>query len=1068
MNIDTLLHKSLVEYIPDAQLASDGTYRCRCPIHHGDNPTSFVIFPDSNTYYCFSCGSRGNIINYVMERDSVTFDYAVHQLCDDFGITLDDSEEYHQQVDIVKRNAAWAKSMQKRLPTIVDYLHKRGITDESIKTFGLGYSDKLSALSIPMQDEWGRTVAFLYRFFDRMPKYKNSKNIDGLFVKGEFLFGLPQAQKFLRKTKTLMLCEGALDAISAIQQENCCVAYCGISVGKSHIEKIKDIVTPMKAKVVLCPDNDGKASKFVLRARDLFRRQAPNIVVKVAIIPDGCKDFNDMVVEGKDIAKDCTYESIDLYCVKQMVDSESDRDVQEKNIMEFMNTVRNPMVRADIAEYLAKAWNRDISLVRELLNVKTDTAEEKMQDVVSIDTAYMKLQNKQEEEKFGTGLTNIDETIRFAEKDVVVLGAYSFSGKCLAEGSMVRTNKGFKAIEDITQNDVLLTINENTGKLEWDKPLELQNTGIKRGFKVTTRTGKSVIVSASHPFLTPNGWIKVKDGLASGMQIALPRFMPINSDVNISERDTVFLALMIADGCCTNGNIRYSKKNESMRDLFREICKSFGSYAIEDKNSYDMMLHNAKEHGARQVLERYGVMWHHSYDKIIPQEIMNASNDIKRIFLGVLWSGDGSMYGANMVYDTVCEELARQVQTLLHDIGIIASIRSKVPKYNGKEHRRVYSVNIPRNFQEKFVSQVRIIKDYEFTPEKSSKRHEHFGRIRLNEENAALVLDYYKGNHKRLNEILGRFYNPKTRCGLIQRRHFVEVGMTKGDMLTVYNDCHVDALRYAVMPDVFYDDIVSIEDVGDVQMYDIAMSVNHNFVANSIIVHNTDMLTEWILHWCIVEDKKVLFFSMEMPVEDIMKVIVAKVVQVPRHTVLQYIKDHPETYNLITDKLRKNLFIIDKNSLTFENMEDYVRLMQNKDIPIDIVAVDYFQYMKNVSTIEEQDVTARQMKAFAKKMGVTLVMLSQLRKASQSKEGNGNFHEPTQADLMGSGAIGNSADYIILIWRPALNAGLSPIEREEQKYDTVLKITKAREVRNANTIFKLEYDPATSRLHEKL
>ena len=659
MNIDTLLHKSLVEYIPDAQLASDGTYRCQCPIHHGDNPTSFVIFPDSNTYYCFSCGSRGNIINYVMERDSVTFDYAVHQLCDDFGITLDDSEEYHQQVDIVKRNTAWAKSMQKRLPTIVDYLHKRGITDESIKTFGLGYSDKLSALSIPMQDEWGRTVAFLYRFFDRMPKYKNSKNIDGLFVKGEFLFGLPQAQKFLRKTKTLMLCEGALDAISAIQQENCCVAYCGISVGKSHIEKIKDIVTPMKAKVVLCPDNDGKASKFVLRARDLFRRQAPNIVVKVAIIPDGCKDFNDMVVEGKDIAKDCTYESIDLYCVKQMVDSEPDRDVQEKNIMEFMNTVRNPMVRADIAEYLAKAWNRNVSLVRELLNVKTDTAEEKMQDVVSIDTAYMKLQNKQEEEKFGTGLTNIDETIRFAKKDVVVLGAYSFSGK-------------------------------------------------------------------------------------------------------------------------------------------------------------------------------------------------------------------------------------------------------------------------------------------------------------------------------------------------------------------------------------------------------------------------TDLLTEWILHWCIVEDKKVLFFSMEMPVEDIMKVIVAKVVQIPRHTVLQYTKDHPETYNLITDKLRKNLFIIDKNSLTFENMEDYVRLMQNKDIPIDIVAVDYFQYMKNVSTIEEQDVTARQMKAFAKKMGVTLVMLSQLRKASQSKEGNGNFHEPNQADLMGSGAIGNSADYIILIWRPALNAGLSPIEREEQKYDTVLKITKAREVRNANTIFKLEYDPATSRLHEKL
>jgi DNA primase len=594
-----------------------------------------------------------------MERDGVSFDHAVHQLCEDFGITINDSDEYRKQEEIVKRNTVWARAMQKKLPNIVEYLHNRGITDDSIKNFGLGYSEKLSALSIPMQDEWGRCVAFLYRFFDKSPKYKNSKNIDGLFVKGEFLFGLPQAQKFLKATKTLMLCEGALDAISAIQQGNCCVAYCGISVGKSHIEKIKDIVTPMKAKVVLCPDNDGKASKFVQRARDLFRKQAPNIVVKVAVIPDGFKDFNDLIVAGKEIATACTYESIDLYCVRQLIANEPDRDMQENAIIEFMKTVRNPMTRADIAEFLAKTWDRDITLVRELLNVQTDTAVEKMRDVVSIESAFMKLQNKHEEETFGTGFDNIDRTIQFTKKNVIVLGAYSFSGK-------------------------------------------------------------------------------------------------------------------------------------------------------------------------------------------------------------------------------------------------------------------------------------------------------------------------------------------------------------------------------------------------------------------------TDMLTEWILHWCIVENKRVLFFSMEMPIEDIMKVIVAKIVEVPRHTVLKYIKEHPETYNFIIEKLRKNLFIVEKNSLTFDNMADYVRLMQNKETPVDIVAVDYFQYMKNVGTIEEQDATARQMKAFAKEMGVTLVMLSQLRKASQSKEANGNFHEPTQADLAGAGAIGNSADYIILIWRPALNASLSPIDREQQKYDTVLKITKAREVRSADTIFRLEYDPQTSRLHEKL
>ena len=658
MNVDSLLHKSLVEYIPEAQLHSDGTYRCACPIHHGDNPTSFTIFPDNNHYYCFSCGSHGNIINFVMERDSVTFDTAVKTLCDDFGVEIDDVK-YQEQQSIAQRNAQWVRVMQKKLPTIIDYLHKRGLTDETIKTFGLGYSEKMQALSIPMYDTWGRCVAFLYRYFNKMPKYKNSKNIDGLFIKGEFLYALSQAQKYLKESKTLMLCEGAFDAISAIQQGNCCVAYCGISIGKSHVEKIKEIIAPMKAKVVLCPDNDGKANKFVMRSRDLFRKQAPNVIVKVAVIPDGCKDFNDMLVAGMDIAKECTYENIDLYCVKQIVKTEPDKDVQEKAVLDFMKTVGNPLVRADIAAFLADVWERDISLVRELFSIEVDTSEEKLRDIVTIDKAYQKLELKKVEETFGTGFDNIDNTIQFARKNVVVLGAYSYSGK-------------------------------------------------------------------------------------------------------------------------------------------------------------------------------------------------------------------------------------------------------------------------------------------------------------------------------------------------------------------------------------------------------------------------TSLLCEWILHWCIKLHKKVLFFSMEMPVEDITKVLVSKIVQIPQHEVYKYIHEHPDTYELITTQLSKYLYIIDKNNLTFSQMEDYIKLLASKEILVDIVGVDYFQYMQGVDTIEGQDTVARQMKAFAKAQNVTLVMLSQLRKSSQSKDGNGHFHEPTQADLAGAGAIGNSADYILLIWRPAINAGLSPIDREKQKYDTVLKITKAREVRNGNIIFNLVYNPDTSRLQEKI
>ena len=60
--IDVIRGKSLVEYIPDLKLQSDGTYRCACPIHGGDNPSTFVVFPD-NKFYCFSRQASGDIIH---------------------------------------------------------------------------------------------------------------------------------------------------------------------------------------------------------------------------------------------------------------------------------------------------------------------------------------------------------------------------------------------------------------------------------------------------------------------------------------------------------------------------------------------------------------------------------------------------------------------------------------------------------------------------------------------------------------------------------------------------------------------------------------------------------------------------------------------------------------------------------------------------------------------------------------------------------------------------------------------------------------------------------------------
>ena len=158
--ITTLNQKSLIEYIPDLQQSSNGIWRCSCEIHGGSNESSFAVFP-GNSFYCFSCGAHGQgLISYVMQRDGIPFDVAVHNLCDDFGLTIDDSDDYHEQMTLADRNKYWMTEMEKNVDTVREYLHKRGITDEYIEKYHLGYSEKNHCLSIPIINAYGIVIGY--------------------------------------------------------------------------------------------------------------------------------------------------------------------------------------------------------------------------------------------------------------------------------------------------------------------------------------------------------------------------------------------------------------------------------------------------------------------------------------------------------------------------------------------------------------------------------------------------------------------------------------------------------------------------------------------------------------------------------------------------------------------------------------------------------------------------------------------------------------------------------------------------------------------------------------------
>lgn len=453
--IDILKSKRIEEYLPQLELQTDGTYRGQCPIHGNDTSPAFVVYPRENKFYCFGCQASGDIITFKMLKDKVPFNVAVKELCDDFGIEFD--EQFTKQQTLVERKEHEAYLYSQNIETIKDYLiKKRGLSEETIKRFNLGYSTTSKCITIPMQDIYGRIVSFGYRYFEGNIKYRNGKNTE-LFEKGKYLYGINFAIQRLRKTNTLYVCEGFFDMMSADEQELACVAYCGITMTADHIKLIKRIVGKRDIQIVLVPDNDGKADKFINRARDLFRVYAPNFIVQVMKIEQGYKDLNDLhcakiKIESEEIT------SIEMFLVEHITKSNS-LVAQKKKIMELVNTIKDPLIKLDIATYLTKVWNKPLDVIKEFLSVREETLNEIMLDFSDVSSATSDL-IATSENPIHFGFKGLDDCIDMYKEQITCIAAASNMGKTdfaieiLLNASLVQKKNVLLFSQEMSRRDV--------------------------------------------------------------------------------------------------------------------------------------------------------------------------------------------------------------------------------------------------------------------------------------------------------------------------------------------------------------------------------------------------------------------------------------------------------------------------------------------------------------------------------------------------------------------------------------------------------------------------------------
>lgn len=427
-----ILRSDIPEYLTEHGVELHATrngYRCKCPIHKGDNEDTFSC--NGKKWYCFKECTGGTIIELHMAIEGVTFIRAIEDLAEMYGIDLSDNQEYVNARNYFSEKEALVSKYQKKVDKAVDYLKtKRKLSDETIKELGYGFNEDHGSIVIPIRNIDGMFVAIAERNFrDGYPKYVNDKNNE-YYAKGDILYNFDKARKIMHKQEKIYLCEGYFDVASAFDEGLPCAGYTGATLTQAQIKLLAKELQEHDKKftVLLAPDNDEAGQGRIEQLRDKFKQYGANLNVRIVKIPDGFKDFSDIHVAGLSIA-DLESEHIDVLCCMRGVDKCPDKETEYQYAIDYLTTVSNPLIRSEIAERLARRWGKDEKDIIGIAN-GTRTEASLINDFKTPLQCVNEFRDLLSNGTIGTGFADIDQsTNRFFKSEVVMVAAYSGVGK---------------------------------------------------------------------------------------------------------------------------------------------------------------------------------------------------------------------------------------------------------------------------------------------------------------------------------------------------------------------------------------------------------------------------------------------------------------------------------------------------------------------------------------------------------------------------------------------------------------------------------------------------------------
>ncbi|WP_141994201.1 DNA primase [Bacillus sp. B4EP4a] len=405
------------EYV---QLKKQGrNYFGLCPFH-GENSPSFSVSTEKQIFHCFGCGAGGNIFTFLMDIEGYSFVESAKVLAEKGNVPLDveinkdskrsnmpaGSQQMVEAHDLLRKFYHHLLVNTKEGQDALEYLLKRGFTEETIEKFQIGYSldswdfvskfllkrgfpaeymeqagliiyrekdesyfDRFrNRVMFPIMDHQGNTIAFSGRAMgDDEPKYLNSPETP-IFNKSKTLYNFHHARPHIRKKEQAVIFEGFADCISAVGAgvENA-VATMGTALTDQHIHLLKRNTD----QILICYDSDSAGLNAANRAVNML--QDHEFSVKVALMPDNLdpddyiKEFGEKSFVSEVIGASLTYMAFKMHYLRRgkNVNNEGDRIQYIEEVLKEISRLPNAVERDHYLRQLSSEFSLSLDALEQ-------------------------------------------------------------------------------------------------------------------------------------------------------------------------------------------------------------------------------------------------------------------------------------------------------------------------------------------------------------------------------------------------------------------------------------------------------------------------------------------------------------------------------------------------------------------------------------------------------------------------------------------------------------------------------------------------------------------------------